>query len=185
MRIISRDVSIAVISTIIGVAVGSIIGYIVGYGISNHFYQISKQESKKDLKEELLQSALVDIIHNTLKENFPELHDSLGYLKTGIPRRKLVTTGIDRLYFNILIFRDYNKFEEFVKIVNRVKLVTDDFNERMTLYNLCTVIGPVLKVPDLPSALNPGAYNYYQRTVLPAILNLENYLKLNHQNLIQ
>jgi hypothetical protein len=188
MRIISRDVSIAIISTLIGVAVGSIIGYIGGYRISNHFYQISKQESKKDLKEQLINSALVDLAHNTFKRNYPQLFDSIQFASDAGPWRKLATTGIDRLYFDILAFKDrdedWDKVIDLMNIVNTAKLATDDFNDRMTLRNLSVLLGPVFKAPYLATVQNPSAYQYYHQHVLPALLNLQEYIKKHRKDLV-
>jgi len=172
MRIISKNVSIAIISTIIGIVVGGFIGY----GISIYFYKLNKNEIRK----ELLDSAIIDLAHNTFKTNFPQLHDSIGYLDSGSPWRKLSTTGMDRLYFNILAFRQYDKFEEFVDAVNEVKLVTDDFNDRITLRNSC-----ILRGNDLVKPHNPRAYDYYQRVVNPRLLRLQDYIRSNYDDLVE
>ncbi|MDP3024004.1 MAG: hypothetical protein Q8O10_00530 [candidate division Zixibacteria bacterium] len=168
MRIISKDTITAVSTTLIGV--------VVGYLISMHFYQVTK----KEVKEQLINSALVEVSHNTFKGNYPQLFDSIQYAGSGSPWRKLVTTGIDRLYFDAMVFIDYDKFVEFVNIVNEAKLTTDDFNDRITLRNLS-----ILLDPKAPTFHNPKAYHYYQAVVRPAILKLHNYLTSNYKELIK
>jgi|GEM_PF-3671016 len=167
MRIISKDTITAVITTLIGV--------LVGYLISMHFYQVTKKEVKK----QLINSALVEVTHNTLERNYPQLFDSIQFSGSVHPWRKLVTTGIDKLYFDIMVFINYDKFVEFVNIVNEAKLSTDDFNDRITLHNLSIFWGP-----SYTRALNPGAYHYYHQYVLPALLNLQEYIKKHGKELI-
>lgn len=175
MRVISRDVKIAVFSTVVGIAVGSLLGYL----LSDYFYQLAKREARKEVRQELLEGLFVDLAHNTLDQNFPQLYDSVGFIHSSSPWRKLVASGVDRLYFNILSFIDYHKFEEFVDIVNRAKLATDDFNDRMELRNISILLGR-----DLAKSQNPEAYHYYQWIVRPDLLKLLDYIQQNRSELV-
>ena len=176
MRSISKDVRIAAFSTIVGVVVGAIIGYLV----SVHFYELSRRHGKEEERVQLLDSAIIDLAHNTLEGNFPHLYDSTGSAESGRPWRKLVTSGVDRLYFNILAFRSHGDFTSFVDLVNEVKLATDDFNDRMSLRNNCILLGE-----GYVKAHNPRAYHYYQWIVRPKIVNLLDYLRSNYENLVE
>ncbi|NIM97891.1 MAG: hypothetical protein GTO24_07370 [candidate division Zixibacteria bacterium] len=84
------------------------------------------------------------------------------------------------LYLNILSFKGYGEFVEFVNLVNEVKLAVEDFNDRITLRNNSILLGR-----GLVTSQNPLAYHYYQWAVRPKLLNLQKYLKSNYDELIQ
>ena len=158
-----------------------LLGAAIGYGTAIYFYNLTK----KDLKQQVLDRAFMDCQVATLKQNYPQLYDSTEYLGSGTPWSKLTMTGIDMLYFNIEIFRDYNKFDEFTEIVNQAKLAIDGFNDRMTLRNFYIVIGPLFKIPDLAISQYPRIYSYYQRSIRSQVSTLQNYLKLHRAELVQ
>ncbi|OGC76416.1 MAG: hypothetical protein A2Z27_02170 [candidate division Zixibacteria bacterium RBG_16_50_21] len=160
--------------TVIGVTF-TIVGGILGYWTSTHFYEVSE----KDERKKLIEGALIELGANSYPGNYPELFDSTAYLSDTGVWRKLLTSGMVRLYFSIFEFKEFPNFEEFVSLVNEVKILVDDFNERITIRNHTIFKGFEYMRPH-----NPRAYHYYQTVVLPKLKNLLNYLMVNRPILV-
>ncbi len=167
----NKDIKIAIASTVVGI----IVGIVTGILISEFFYQ----RTVKDVKKDLLDGAVMDIIRNMDIESYPQLHDSVKYLKSGQPWRKLSASGIDRLFFSLLSFKNYKSFKEFANLVNEVKLAIDDFNDRISIRNYTIFQGFEYMTPH-----NPNAFHFYQKEVLPRLITLKEYIRRNYDELV-
>lgn len=168
---LKKHLIIPLVFTVFGVILGALIGLV----IADYYHDKNSVEERRFL----LDSVEIDFRRSRDSLIYPQLFDSAGYLSSGTVWPKLSFPRLDVLYAKLASFMHYESYEEFIVLVAAAKTSVDEFNERIALRNLSILISELdTKV------FNPGAYHFYQTSVLPKLDSVSNHMNIHRHKLV-